>query len=218
MISWQLFAFLILALSSVTLSQNDDEDCPFSDGSCPVTLDNVVDVYFHDIADRRSCQRECQQIGECKFFTMFGVNDDPTDHMKCFLFKTCDTLEPCDECTTGMALLPTLFNFLAPHLHTKNHFSGPDYPPIDNCTSENYTCGTELNNIVDVFYFDAEDTVSCKQQCQMLPTCNFWTQFDETDDPQPHHKCFLFKNCNIHEDCAKCETGTKNRRIFKQEL
>merc|ERR1712045_721245 len=84
MISWQLFAFLILALSSVTLSQNDDEDCPFSDGSCPVTLDNVVDVYFHDIADRRSCQRECQQIGECKFFTMFGVNDDPTDHMKCF--------------------------------------------------------------------------------------------------------------------------------------
>merc|ERR1711953_925825 len=120
------FCLLILALSSVTLSQNDDEDCPFSDGSCPVTLDNVVDVYFHDIADRRSCQRECQQIGECKFFTMFGVNDDPTDHMKCFLFKTCDTLEPCDECTTG-----------------------PDYPPIDNCTSENYTCGTELNNIVD---------------------------------------------------------------------
>jgi len=192
MISWQLFAFLILALSSVTLSQNDDEDCPFTNGSCPVTLDNVVDVYFHDIADRRSCQRECQQIGECHFFTMFGVNDDPTDHMKCFLFKTCDTLEPCDECTTG-----------------------PDYPPIDNCTSENYTCGTELNNIVDVFYFDADDTISCQQQCQMLPTCNFWTQFDETDDPQPHHKCFLFKNCNIHEDCAKCETGPKNLRIVK---
>lgn len=118
MISWQLFAFLILALSSVTLSQNDDEDCPFSDGSCPVTLDNVVDVYFHDIADRRSCQRECQQIGECKFFTMFGVNDDPTDHMKCFLFKTCDTLEPCDECTTGSTI--HLWHFW-PHYSTFWH-------------------------------------------------------------------------------------------------
>lgn len=112
MISWQTFAFLILALSSVTLSQNDDEDCPFTNGSCPVTLDNVVDVYFHDIADRRSCQRECQQIGECHFFTMFGVNDDPTDHMKCFLFKTCDTLEPCDECTTGIKKLGTYGNRL----------------------------------------------------------------------------------------------------------
>ena len=98
--SWQIFALVILSLFSVTLSQ-DQDDCPFGPGICPVNLDNVVDVYFHDIADRRSCQRECQQIGECKFFTMFGVNDDPTDHMKCFLFKTCDTLEPCDECITG---------------------------------------------------------------------------------------------------------------------
>ena len=27
--------------------------------------------------------------------------DDPTDHMKCFLFKTCDYLDPCDECISG---------------------------------------------------------------------------------------------------------------------
>merc|ERR1712223_1562465 len=83
-----LMVGLILLIGSTTiLSQNDDEDCPFTNGSCPVTLDNVVDVFFHDIADRISCQRECRLIDECKFFTMYGVNDDPTDHMKCLLFK-----------------------------------------------------------------------------------------------------------------------------------
>ena len=54
------------------------------------------------IADTRSCQRECRMIEDCKFFTMFGVNDDPTDHMKCLLFKTCDPLEACDDCITGI--------------------------------------------------------------------------------------------------------------------
>lgn len=79
------------------------EECPFGPGSCPVTLDNVVDVYFHDIADYNSCQRECKLIDECNFFTMFGVEDEPTDHRKCFLFKSCDTLEDCDHpgCITG---------------------------------------------------------------------------------------------------------------------
>merc|ERR1740122_31309 len=43
-------------------------------------------------------------IEDCKFFTMFGVNDDPTDHMKCLLFKTCDPLEACDDCITGPEL------------------------------------------------------------------------------------------------------------------
>jgi hypothetical protein len=51
-----IFALVLLSCSTLTFSQTDD-DCPFTDGSCPVTLDNVVDVFFHDIADRRSCQR-----------------------------------------------------------------------------------------------------------------------------------------------------------------
>merc|ERR1712045_705741 len=162
-----LMVGLILLIGSTTiLSQNDDEDCPFTNGSCPVTLDNVVDVFFHDIADRISCQRECRLIDECKFFTMYGVNDDPTDHMKCLLFKTCDHLEACDDCITG-----------------------PELPFIDdsNCTNTdgNFTCETALDNVVDVFYFDAVDI------------------------PQPHHKCFLFKECDIHEPCSTCETGSK---------
>ena len=45
-------SFLFCCCNKLTkfliFSQNN-EDCPFTHGSCPVTLDNVVDVYFHDI-------------------------------------------------------------------------------------------------------------------------------------------------------------------------
>jgi len=182
-----MVGLILLTGSTMILGQNVEEDCPFTHGSCPVTLDNVVDVYFHDVADHISCQRECRMINECKFFTMFSVSDSPTDHMKCFLFKTCDHLEACDDCITG-----------------------PELPLIDtNCTipDGNYTCETALDNVVDVYYFDAADTFSCKDQCSILDDCHFWTFFDVEDAPQPHHKCFLFKECNIHEPCASCETG-----------
>jgi len=189
-----MVGLILLTGSTMTLSQNN-EDCPFTHGSCPVTLDNVVDVYFHDIADTRSCQRECRMIEECKFFTMFGVNDDPTDHMKCLLFKTCDPLEACDDCITG-----------------------PELPLIDlnNCTipDGNFTCETSLDNVVDVYYFDDADTFSCKDQCSILDDCNWWTFFDVPATPtnQAHHKCFLFKDCAIHEPCASCETGSKTKK------
>jgi len=189
-----MVGLILLAGTTMTLSQTPpkDEDCPFGPGSCPVTLDNVVDVYFHDVDDIRSCQRECRQIEECHFFTMFPESDDPHDHMKCFLFKTCDHLEACDDCMTG-----------------------PELPIIDddscNNNDGNYTCETALDNVVDVYYFDVEDTFSCKDQCNMLDDCNFWTFFDVQDAPQPHHKCFLFKECNIHEPCKTCETGPKGK-------
>lgn len=100
----KLIVFIgLLAFASAI--KDDADDCPFTNGSCPVTLNNVVDVFFHDIDDHRSCQRECQVVEDCKFFTMFGEPDTPKDHKKCFLFKTCDHLEPCEDCVTGMSYL-----------------------------------------------------------------------------------------------------------------
>ena len=92
--------FLALALA-LTAAAASAQDCPFGSGSCPVTLDNVVDVFFHDIIDNYSCQIECQTIGECNYFTMFGEESSGVLHKKCFLFKSCDTTEPCEDCTTG---------------------------------------------------------------------------------------------------------------------
>merc|ERR1712168_1598045 len=63
-----IVGLILLAGTTLSLAHPDpDDDCPFGPGSCPVTLDNVVDVYFHDVDDIRSCQRECRQIEECKF-------------------------------------------------------------------------------------------------------------------------------------------------------
>ena len=83
---------------------NDTDDCPFGPGTCPVTKDNVVDVFFFDIEDRLSCQKHCLDIPDCHFFTQYGddLEDPQTPKTKCFLFKTCDELEPCKECQTGI--------------------------------------------------------------------------------------------------------------------
>ena len=89
---------------------NETDDCPFGPGTCPVTKDNVIDVFFFDIEDRLSCQKHCLDIPDCHFFTQFGVAYDPPaghaeDKTKCFLFKTCDELEPCPQCQTGKLFL-----------------------------------------------------------------------------------------------------------------
>ena len=129
--------YLTFFFTKISQTPPKDEDCPFGPGSCPVTLDNVVDVYFHDVDDIRSCQRECRQIEECKFFTMKPESDDPHDHMKCFLFKTCDHLEACEQCITGinpvfnceqllcyiLKLYHFITSFIYPDLSLRTNFS-----------------------------------------------------------------------------------------------
>ncbi|TRY61748.1 hypothetical protein TCAL_09259 [Tigriopus californicus] len=179
------FTCLIAVAIMASGAWAQSEECPFGPGSCPVTLDNVVDVFFHDVADYNSCQRECKLIDECNFFTMFAVVGEPLNHRKCFLFKSCDTLENCDHdgCITG-----------------------PQDPPLDDCIGDSYTCETELGNIVDVYYFDEADDFSCRHQCELLDDCCWFTQFSITDHPSVKHKCFLFQNCEYHEPCIDCET------------
>ena len=50
-------------------------------------------------------------------------------------------------------------------------FLGPDLPlynPDDCDNNGNFTCETSLQNIVDVYYFDVQDTFSCKDQVSFL--------------------------------------------------
>ena len=92
---------VLLLVASASALGNDTDPCTFGPGICPVTKENVLDVIYFDVADSYSCQAHCKKVNDCHFFTMYGIKDDPKDKMKCFLFKTCDNLEPCDECTTG---------------------------------------------------------------------------------------------------------------------
>merc|ERR1712038_117671 len=96
-----IVAIAALAFLAPSVSAQDNKNCTFGPGICPVTKENVVDVFYFDVVDDFSCQQHCLDLDECHFFTMYGVKDTPKDHMKCFMFKTCDHLEPCPECTTG---------------------------------------------------------------------------------------------------------------------
>merc|ERR1712045_941591 len=184
-----MVAIAALAFLAPSVSAQDNKNCTFGPGICPVTKENVVDVFYFDVVDDFSCQQHCLDLDECHFFTMYGVKDTPKDHMKCFMFKTCDHLEPCPECTTG-----------------------PDPPPMPHplppCNPPNYICPTTRQNVLDVDYFDAEDNFSCKLQCQLENDCNFWTVFKV---PDQKHKCFMFKDCKTHEPCDPydCENGQK---------
>ena len=95
---------LLILLGSVegSFGQNSTNGCQFGPGICPVTIGNVVDVFYFDADDEYSCQEHCLDLEECHFFTMYSVKDSPKNHIKCFTFKSCGNLEPCDECTTGI--------------------------------------------------------------------------------------------------------------------
>ena len=50
-------------------------------------------------------------------------------------------------------------------------FTGPDLPLYDpdNCDHNgNFTCETSLDNVVDIYYFDAADTFSCIDQVSIF--------------------------------------------------
>ena len=96
---------VVVLLSTASAAFDDNKNCTFGPGICPVNKENVVDVFYFDVVDDFSCQEHCLDLEECHFFTMYGVQDSPKDHMKCFMFKTCDHLEPCEECTTGKILV-----------------------------------------------------------------------------------------------------------------
>ena len=63
-------------------------------------------------------------------------------------------------------------------------------------------CDMTLNNIVDLYLFDDQDTFSCPNQCTNLDTCNFYTSYIRDGI----HKCFLFKACDNPEECELCDT------------
>ena len=63
-------------------------------------------------------------------------------------------------------------------------------------------CDMTLNNIVDLYLFDDQDTFSCPNQCQNLDNCNYYTSYIRDGI----HKCFLFKTCDNPEECDLCDT------------
>jgi hypothetical protein len=194
-----ILAALAAVVFASTATNAQIVDCPFVQGICPITLDNVLDVAYHDLTDPYSCQRTCR-LGNpnCNFFTIF--DDSELAKKKCFHFAKCGI--ECEECITG----PTL-------------------PEIDDCIVKKktlpipapkkvvrevngYVCDMNRFNIVDIGFYDLLDEFSCPIECDAEEDCNFHTTYIPEGGSQK--KCFLFKECGVPEDCASCDTVPKN--------
>ena len=54
-------------------------------------------------------------------------------------------------------------------------------------------------------WHDVNDIYSCQSNCKTIPSCNYFSMFDDAERNQK--KCFHFAQCG--EDCPECTTGTR---------
>ncbi len=71
-------------------------------------------------------------------------------------------------------------------------------------------CPVNVDNVVEVSYFDQADDYSCQKECLDNVECTFVTMFD--DSFSGRKKCFLFRNC-VDPSCPECVTGRIYIRI-----
>merc|ERR1712241_1361344 len=64
-------------------------------------------------------------------------------------------------------------------------------------------CPVTLDNTVGCDFHDVNDIYSCQSNCATIPSCNYFSMFDDTERNQK--KCFHFAQCG--EDCPECTTG-----------
>merc|ERR1712214_215186 len=73
----------------------------------------------------------------------------------------------------------------------------------DDCPFFPGICPVTLDNTVGCDFHDVNDIYSCQSNCATIPSCNYFSMFDDTERNQK--KCFHFAQCG--EDCPECTTG-----------
>merc|ERR1712211_15840 len=92
-------AIMYIILTLMAVAGALAQECPFTKSSCPVELENTLDVFYYDITDKTSCQHQCKSLRSCNYFTMLPTPDN--QRTKCFLFEGCSGFEPCKNCVSG---------------------------------------------------------------------------------------------------------------------
>ena len=63
-----ILVVLVATVSTTSATGNGTDPCIFGPGICPVTIDNVLDIFYFDVADSYSCQERCTDTENCHFF------------------------------------------------------------------------------------------------------------------------------------------------------
>merc|ERR1712018_924269 len=63
----------------------------------------------------------------------------------------------------------------------------------DDCPFFAGICPVTLDNTIGCDYHDVNDIYSCQLNCKTIPSCNYFTMFDDAERNQK--KCFHFAQC-----------------------
>jgi len=77
-----------------------------------------------------------------------------------------------------------------------------------DCAFSNDACPVDLDNAIELFYFDGDDVTSCQHKCTLMNDCSYFTMLQ--DDDLNLTKCFLFKTCDAPEECSDCVSGPES--------
>jgi len=85
-------------------------------------------------------------------------------------------------------------------------FIGLSSAQLDDCPFTNDACPVDLDNAIEVFYFDKTDITSCQHKCTLVGDCTYFTMLQDGELT----KCFLFKECDKPEVCNECVSGPQS--------
>ena len=157
-----------------TSAQLPNGQCAAQNVTCRIEEDNLVGI-ASDVADLS----ECSDItNEGDYFTYYGSNGFPFVE-SCLYFSSCQTLDPCEDCTTQDVTCATPFCTA----------------PIEG------TLGANLVAVID--NVDSEE--ECDSSCVLEAGCALYTHHRNNDSTYPN-TCFLLSA--LGEPVRECEDAT----------
>lgn len=126
------------------------------------------------------CRDKCLEVEDCNMFTHFGASSHPFVST-CILLKSCASLSPCDDCTSGA---------------------------VTECTCGiGYECIIDGDNL-EMVVEDVPSEGDCAKQCQDNDQCSVYTYYSSTHPADPN-LCILLSKCGRvwPELCQDCSSG-----------
>ena len=159
-------------------AQLPNDACYAEEVACEIQDDNLVGI-IGNISNMVDCREACKEENttSCNYLTFFGPASNPF-YNDCFLYSTCETLDPCVDCYTE-AVVCTQF-----------------------CTAP--VEGSMGDNIVGVVD-DVQNETICEGSCRKEEACMLYTYHRPNSSLFPS-TCFLLTG--LEEPIMPCEDGT----------
>ena len=146
--------------------------------ACEIQDDNLVGI-IGNISSIDGCREVCQDDNTtlCNYITYFGPDGSPF-YNDCFVYSTCDTLDPCVDCYTEAAVCTQFCT-----------------APVEGAMGDN------IVGVID----DVGDGTICEDSCKMEEACAIFTYHRPNSSLFPS-TCFLLTA--LEEPIIPCDGDT----------